>query len=155
MRDRTPGASNRVTKQTRELERRERSGGPLKPCRLQGVKLACLILIGAVAAAGNDLALAEAVSLADSVAAILLADAEEVGRRKAPIPVSRADFGGGLAVGKVGHRHLGGFGVDCVGVDADHGADGEKAIDNSAEPEAEIKLAFGSIHPMYPLSRRL
>ena len=81
-------------------------------------------MIGSVAAPGNDLAFAELVGLANGITAILAADAEEVGRGKAPMAVFRANLGRCLAVGQVGHGHLGGFGVNCVWVNANHGADG-------------------------------
>lgn len=84
------------------------------------------VLIRSVAAPRNDLAFAEAIGLGDSISSVFLANAEKVGRCKAPVLVGGSDLGSGLAVSQIGYGHLGGFGVDCVGGDADHGADGER-----------------------------
>ena len=101
------------------------------------VKLSCLVLVCAVAAPRNNLAFAEGVGLADGIAAILAADAEEVGGVKAPMLIGGADNRGQAAVFKVGQGHFCRLGVDGLGRDADHGAAGLK--DNEAAPE-EIEL---------------
>lgn len=90
---------------------------PLRGCQTSG-----LVLIGAVAATRNDFALPELVCLRNGIAAIVSADAVKVRRKKAPMPVFGSDLRRSLAVLQIGHGHPGGFGVDCLGCNANHGA---------------------------------
>ena len=100
------------------------------------------VLVGAVAATGNDLTFAEAVGLADGVAPVFLANLKEVGRLKAPELISGADLCCRLAIGKVGHRHPCGLLGYCAGRDADHGAEGVKVTAKDIVPFKLFLLMF-------------
>lgn len=97
-------------------------------------------MVGAVATARNNLTFAESVGLAYGIAAIFSADAEELGGLKAPMLIGGADGRGQAAFFKVAQGHLGGLGVDSVGRDANHGADGTKLKMYELAPDSEILI---------------
>lgn len=93
---------------------------------MSGVKQARSVLVGPVAAARNDLPLAELVGRRDGIAAIFAPDAEEVARLKAPKLIGGADLRGGLAVVQIRHGHFGGLGVDFLRSNANHGGEEDR-----------------------------
>ena len=128
------------TRQTAAPAHQERICAVQEPRSRHSVKRARSILVGAVAAPRNDLTFAEGIGLAYCIAAILAADAEEVGGLEAPILVGSAYLRGGLAVCQIRQRHLGGLGKDNVGRDADHGADGTKSNMYEVAPDSVILI---------------